>query len=692
MTRSAHDPAMVRTFALAGHRSSGKTSTGDLLLHATGVTRVPGRVDDGTSLLDHDPEARRRRLTLGLSFAWMEWKDRVFHLVDTPGSEGLGHDRALALAGADAMVLVVGGPDGLQVGGERALEEADRSAIPRLALINRMDRPVDVAARLAELEAVSVAKPVAVQLPIYADGRFCGVVDVLGRRALLYDAASPGTLATAPIPDDQRESADVAWERLVEAVALTDDALLERYMEDLELPVELVREGLARAVRGARLMPVAYASTALGIGAEPLLELIASTFPSPATRKRVRAVDVEGEDVDVDLEGGFVAQHLASCFDQDGKLYHVLRVWGGHPPRRGAWVHGETGAVARVQKLYQIRGPRAAQARYDGPGSIVATWDPLPGRPGDTWTDGPRLVVGSPARPAPMTSWLLSTRDVLPARLAAALAGLESVDAALEIGPCDLTGAPVLAGIDADHLDRAVTLLRDRFGVHVEASLPPIAYRETPSGAVHGVAGIHQRMSDGEVSEFGSCSVDLAPQSPADGNWFRDDSGDDQIPEKFRPSIGEGVRRGLLHGPLAGYPVIGAGVRCTTGDYDILQSTGDHFRLAGERAVHLALERAGTRLLEPWCTLEVRVPSGEIGLVIAEVAARRGRIHGLEMDGREARVVADCPQRELRSFAPRLQAITAGRGRFMSRHSHYDALPQPLVKEAVAASPFREIG
>jgi elongation factor G len=681
----------TRTFALAGHRSSGKTSIGDLLLYATGATRTLGRVSDGTSLLDHDAEARRRGMTLRLGFAWMEWEGHRLEMVDTPGSEGLAHEQALALSCVDSALIVIAATDGVQLGTRRVLDEAARAGLPRVVVVSRMDRASDPRGVVAQLEeTVTGTRVVPLQLPLYEEGRFAGVIDVLGRRALRYAPDASGAFSEEPVPAGMQAELAAATDRIVDAVALSDDTLLERYLEDLELPLHLVRQGLARAIAAGKLLPVVYASAVAAIGAQPLLDLVAWALPSPEDRRGPWALDATGDDVEIRPEGPFVAQLLATRLDEEGQRFHVLRVWSGKPPRKGGWVHGETGQIAKVQKLYALRGPRAAQAKHEGAGAIVATWDPLTGRPGDTWTDGPRLVLGAPPQPPPM----LAVR-VVPASkkdfeaLPAALATLGDLDPALEIAADEVTGDPLVAGVGQEHLERALDVLRGRLGVAFTTEPPAVPYRETPAVAVRSVHAVHKKSSDGEVSEYAACTVDLTPTPVDQPLRYEHAADEDKLPVKYEDALVAGVRDGLRSGPTAGYPVIGVEVRCTDGDYDILQTTDDHVRAAAEKAVRAALEKAGTRLLEPWWSVHVVVPSDDVGQVLADLGARRARIQGLEVDGRQASVFADCPYRELRAFGPRLQALTAGRGRFTAHASHYDVLPAHLVKEAVAASPFR---
>jgi elongation factor G len=632
-------------------------------------------------------------MSLAPSFAWMEWRGHRLYLADTPGSDGLAHEQAVVISGVDGVVVVVDGTQGLELGARRALQEAARAGIPRVVAITHMDRPCDVGRLLDELEeAVSDAKIVPLQIPYRDDaGAFVGFIPLLELR--LHRAAPDGSIVIEAPPERPRQVAERAWERAVESVALMQDQLLERYLEEFELTPEDVANGIRRASLAGQLVPVVYTSAAAGIGGDALLDTLLLAFPDPAARRPLWAIDGEGADVEVaPHRSSFVAQHMATRMDEKGGLYRVFRIWSGVPPARGTWTHGESGQTVRVQKLYDLRGPRSATARAVGPGAIVATWDPLSSRPGDTWTDGPRLVLGAPCAPPPMMAWLLDPGvGVAGERLARALHTLRELDPALELRADEVAGGPILGGASQDHLDRALELLHSRWGISARTSLPHVAYRESLLSSACGVEGVYRRMADGPLAEATVCRIDVLPQ-PADEEVRLIDRIDDfDLVKPFMSAMVEGFQRALRHGPLAGYPVVGVEIQCTGGELDVLQTTDEHFRVAGERAVRAALERGRTRLLEPWHWIEVRVPVEAVGTLLAELAARRGRIQGLEVNGGEARISGECPMRELRTFGPRLQALTGARGIFSSRPSHYDPVPASLLKEVLTTSPFKAV-
>ncbi|MBN2799402.1 MAG: hypothetical protein JXX28_09670 [Deltaproteobacteria bacterium] len=685
MAKKAYAPSRTRAVALVGHRSSGKTSLGDILLRTSGVTRTLGRVEDGTSLFDHEDDERRRGMSFSMAFAWLEWRDSLVHLIDTPGGDGFVHERNLAIQGADGVVVVVSGPDGVENGAASALQVATGA---RMVVVTKMDRSVDLDTLLLELEESTGLKPVLLQLPFYdhAD-RFTGVVCLQQRLAFRYDSEGNGAFSPEPIPLDMEPRTAEAWERVMEAVALSDERLLEDYLEFLELPRESVAAGLRDGVRAGQLLPVLLASGGDAIGADLILDAMIDLLPSGEEMAR------QEQEARSMGDAAFLGQLLATRLDEEGNPYHVLRVWSGDAQRASSWLNPDTGERVRVRSLYQIRGPRRTKAFNTGPGSIVATWDSLASRPGDTLADQGGAALPVPEMPPAMvSSLLLPVGRTRTEELGDALVRLQQLDASLRVSTDDLTGGWLLMGTSEDQVGRGVDLLRTRLGVGVQASLPPVGYREIPATAVSGVEGIYKREGKLGVEEYGACEITLSPVAPADNCTFEAAVDEQELPARFHTSIADGARAAMRHGPTAGYPVVGADVRLTGGGYNILFSTEEHFKAAGERAAKTALQQSGTRLMEPWCEVEIQTPADEVGGVLNAISSNRGRILGMEVDGRVALIKASAPFREMRTFAPRLSSLTGGRGTFTQRTSHYEDLPSNLWTEAIDASPFRKRG
>jgi elongation factor G len=684
----------TRTVALVGHRSAGKTSLGDLLLWTTGVTRDHRRVDHENSLLDHNDDERRKRMSLLPAYAWLEWHDTTLQLIDTPGSDPLATTADVAALGADAELVVVDASAGLERGTEHALERVVRGRIiPRLVVVTKLDRQMlDGAARaalMAQLSEASGRRVVELQLPFADDeGAFAGYLCPFDRLANRYDPDATGTRSVEPVPERHRAQLDALWEGLVEAVAMTDDDLLERYLEEFDLPPEVVRAGLATATHRGMLLPVLYLSSTRAIGADALMNAIVRLVPPPLHADRSAWLETNGCPA-----SGFTAQILSTHKDKEGHSYRVVRVWSG-PGSAEPWLNLSTGVRKRVNKLYRLRGPRRSSCRIAHAGALVAVWEGVEGRPGDTLVHGAGQPLPLPLWPPAMSAWMLTDRPQggQSQALESALHDLIAFDRGLELHADSLNGKLLLAGRSEHQLHLAWRRLRRWYDLDVHHQLPPVAYRETPATLIRDIEGVHvKEAGDGLVEEYGACRLDLAPRPPEQGNHFDADPhiDEEELPKRYVQPIGEGALEAMSRGPTAGYPVVGAEVCLKGGEYDILQSTDDHFRLAGAKALREALRRSGTRLLEPWNTLEVVCPADALGPLLAEISIRRGRVKGMEVLGRAAHVQASMPFREIRTFGASLQSITNGKGTFDRAHEAYQPLPDSLVDEAVKSSPFR---
>ncbi len=636
----------LRTFALVGHRSAGKTSVAELLLTTARVTREPGEVDEGTALLDWTATEKRRRQSLDVGTAWFEWGDALLQLLDTPGADCLECLRDAALAACDAAVVVVDETAGIEHGTRAALAAAERFSLPVLAVLTK----TDLAARDRDEPVVEA------------------LTEAAGFRAALLDERHNETLA--------------------EVAALGDDELLERYLEYLELPDEVVAAALPSAVAERRLLPVVLVCPPERTGAAALLDAIARLVPSPFDRP-LRGRDASGHPVELDRTGPFLARVVSAHRDEGGSPFHVLRVEAGEGPAGDVTV-GSAGSTTRLRKLYRIRGPRRAAADPVVPGMLVATWDALEGRPGDTLTSDPARTLEPLFVAPPMMTWALrNARRRGAERLVAALEAVTSADPGLSFA-FDRTGAPLLSGADDEHLRLAVERMEEWEGVKVTGELPPVGYQEHPLRSVAEAEGTHRvNGGDGLPEAFARCRVSLDPIPVAEGIRFVDTLGDDDddVPRAFRPAVEEGVRSALAHGPTAGFPVTGVLVRLVGGAYDMLQSTGEHFRLAGGLAVRAALERAKTRLLEPWSEVDVTVPSDTLGALLSDVGAHRGRVLGVDVAGTAARLRTAMPDDELRTFSRRMKRLTAGRGRFRSWGIGLEVLPAHRTEDAMGTSP-----
>lgn len=690
MVRRPAADAVQRSFVLVGHRSCGKTSVAEHLIRAAGGVRAAGRVDDGTSLLDHEPLSRSRRATLSTSFSWLSWKDVLLHLMDTPGgAEGSG-DRRLCAEMASARVVVVDGVAGLERGAARALKEALRAGAPFAVFINRVDRPNQAEAVIDQIAAVCDRPLVLLNQPLHdpeaaADDAVCAEVDLVAWQVRRFDPEGSGGMSPEPLPSAAAVLAAPAREALVEAVASADDALLESYLENFDLEPDAVRAGLGAAFARAALVPVVVGSGANGLGCHNLLDVLADGAAHLPPSAAAPPSPVNGK------APAWVARSIAHRIDDQGRPYTVLVVVEGALPAQPQLVLSPGGSDARrARKLYRLRGPRRSVAASAEAGAVVAVWDPLPGPAGCWFTDGPVLDVAEPSAPS-MAWWEVRcerpANGAPPPKLIEALDAVGRLDPSLRWTPCDDGEAVMLSGTSERQLAVAVARCEAELGCRVRRQLPAVGYIERPVRSVEGVHGLFREPLGDGTEGLGEVWIEVSPLRLEDGFCFEGAVDDDVLPGRFLPAVGEGARRALRAGPRGGYPVHGVLCRCVGGEYDVLGSTDVHFEAAGEAAMRAALEASGTELLEPWCEVAVRVGNEEVGAVITDLSAHRGRVLGLEASDDAHEIRAVLPERELRTLASRLEAIVEDDVDFDAHISHYDRVPDDLVHEATRPTP-----
>lgn len=686
MANLPYSPPHLRTLALVGHRSSGKTSLGDAVLQVAGAVRARGSVEEGSSLLDHEEEERRRGMTLGLAFAWVDWREHLVQVVDTPGSQELAHDRDLGLAAVDAALVVVHAVDGVELGTVRAFAAARARDLPVGVVVSRAERLVDPEALLSAVREAAGRPVVPLTWPFQDEsGALAGVIDLLAGTALRFATDGSGRFSPEPLPRALALASGPWRDQLVEAVALTDDALLTEYLEFLDLPSERLAPALARAVRDGRLVPLWFASAERVVGVQPVLDGLVDLFPGPLDAPSA-LIDADGSAWAAREDGPFAARHVATRLDAEGRPYHVLRLATGALPRRGAWRNDRTGAAVKLQKLYRLRGPRRALAKAPVVGELVATWDEIQSRPGDLLTVGD----GVHAAPLPAREPWAGRRLVggQRRRVDAALAALGQRDPWVRVEVDRLTGDPILYGLSDLHVDLAADALRATCP-ELTAATPPVSYRETPRATAREAEGLHAGVEEEDLEELARVVLDLSPapaEVPASLEWSADE---DDLPARFREAVHAGLLDACQAGTAAGYPVVGVAARCTGGAYNALFTTDEHVRLAARAAARQALQRVGTEILEPWSEVELEVPRDAVGSVVGALGAFRGRVLGVDSRIEHATLDVAVPEAELVALRQRLMSLTGGHATCAARRVGYQRLPETLVPRVVATSPVR---
>jgi elongation factor G len=676
------DVASRRSFALVGHAGDGKTSVAEGLLHAAGATKTLGRVDDGSSQLDHWPEEKERRHTLSSHVFGFDHADHVLTLVDTPGDPNFRGEGQICLAAVDGAVLVVSAVDGVKVGTDAMWRAARSHGLPCLAFVNGMDRErADLDAALASLAELEGARPVLVTLPIGAEGRFEGVVDVLRGVAL-----RPG--GEGEIPEDLRQAAAAARDHVAEAVAESDDALIEKYLEEGTLSDEEVTRGLLAAVRSGQVLPVLCGAAPAQKGIASLLRAATEWLPSPAERppRPARAVEGGAElELAADPAAPFTGLVFKTVVDRYAGTLSIFRVFSGtvHPDL--GVLNATTGVRERLGKLMRIRGAEHEDVAEAGPGDIVAVAKLKEVRTGHALTAEKKGAhLAEIAIPTGALSYAIRARAKEDEdKVFSSLARLVEEDPTLHLGREATTGEFLLTGVGELHIRIAIGRLKRLYGVEAELRTPKVPYRETVVGRAENVEGKLKKQTGGK-GMFGVCYLTVEPRPRGAGLEFSDEIVGGSIPRNLIPAVEKGVLEAAAHGPLGGFPVVDVRVRCTDGKFHPVDSNEMAFKIAGSLGFKAAVEKARPTLLEPIMNAEISVPSESVGDVMGDISGRRGRVQSSEGRGPGQVIKAQVPMAEMLEYASALTSLTGGKGAFHMEFSHYEEVPAHLREKIVA--------
>jgi elongation factor G len=713
----------ARTFALVGSSGAGKTTLLEAMIHASGGSERLRRPDDGTSVLDGDPEARRRGMSVGAAAAGLVWRGTTLHALDTPGYLDFAGEVRAALRAADLALVAVDAAGGVDAGAEAAWAHAEATAelagrpVPRMVVVTRLDRlPSDRAPGFALPEGLAELGGrglVPLQVPVWRAGRLRALVDLVD--GTLRDAGT-GEVAAGPepgtglppeevLPAEVRALVAAARQALVELAAEQDDELLARYLDGQSLEPAALRAALRRGVAAGAVVPLCYvaagAPDGVAGGVRALLDALVDLAPAPADLP-LPAVAADGRTVPVAAEPA--GPLLALCWKTVADPYvgrlALLRVFRGtlrldaHPVsvRPGRVPLGE-----RVGQMLGWPGGEPRPATEAGPGSVVAVPKLQHTLAGDTLADPAcPLALAWPAAPEPVYGLaVIPGRRADEERLGPALARLCEEDPSLRVVHRAETHQTVLLGGGELHLEVAIARLQRKFGVQAETAPPRVPFRETirrPARA----EGKYKKQTGGH-GQYGHVVLEVAPLPRGAGLVFRETIFGGAVPRQYIPAVEKGVQEAMQTGVLAGYPVTDIQVTLTDGSHHPVDSSDLAFKLAAGIAFRRACEEAGPLLLEPVGELVVEVPEACLGEVLGDLQRRRAHVHGMEpvQDHRAVphalrRLRATVPLVEVGAYAIDLRSLTAGRGRFSLAFARYEPAPPQVLAAAVAAAPSRE--
>jgi elongation factor G len=670
---AASEPGKIRNVAVVGHRGTGKTSLVEAMLFQSGATNRLGAVEQGTTVADWDEDEQKRQMSLSAAVCHAEWQDRKLNLIDAPGDPGFQADSIAALRVVEGALFVLNGVNGVEVQTTRLWDRAEQLGLSRVLFVNMLDRErADFFAVLEQLREQFSKKCVAVQLPIGHEHELKGIVDLFHMRA--YMSPEGGREGDpVDIPEEIAAQAESYREQLVDAVVETDEALMERYLDEGEVSGEELAAALKNAVSNDDLFPVLCGSATKNLGTTGLLDLLVEGVPSPAKKPLDLGVEANGA-------AAFVFKTVADAFA--GRI-NVFRVISGQVGSDSNLVNPRTKGKERFGQVLLLQGKEHAPTDGLAAGDIgavaklkdVMTGDLLLEK--DDGSEAPQLEFPQPVMSFAITPKAKGDEE----KMATALRRLAEEDPTLVLRRDDQTGEQLLAGLSQMHVEVAVDRLHRRFGVDVDLHQPRVPYLETIRKESR-AQGRYKKQTGGR-GQFGDCHIVLEPLPGHEGYEFVDKIVGGVIPQGFRPAVDKGIQEAMARGELAGAPVQGVRVVLVDGSYHNVDSSEMAFKIAGSMAFKSAYEKADPVLLEPIMSLEATVPDDAVGAVNGDLNSRRGRLHGMEPRGGMTTIKAEVPMAEVLTYSQSLTSLTGGRGDYALSFLRYEEVPTHIAQKIV---------
>ncbi|MDK2954668.1 MAG: elongation factor [Desulfovibrionales bacterium] len=673
-----------RTYALVGHGGSGKTSLAEMILKSAGAISRLGKVEEGTTALDYEPEEIKRRGSIQPGFANFQWSKNTHFLIDTPGDNNFCGDLPYTLAAADAAVLVIDAVDGAKPLTKNIWKAVKGAGLPSLCVINKMDRDrADFDMAFSSLSDVLGAKPALLYMPIGQKEDFKGVVDLLGEKAILF--GTDGEISEAEIPADMADEAAALRETMVENIAESDEELMEKYLEEGELTLEEIKQGLAMGVKSGELTPVVVAAATADMGGALILDAVQALFPSALEHAAWQGED--GAQLEVAENGPLACFAFKTLVDPFAGQLTVMRVLSGTLSPDSTLANPKKDAKERIGSLLLTVGKEQTQSKAPaGPGAIVTVAKLKETATGDTLCgEKQRFTLKNPTLPPKLITYALAPAEKGEEdKVYTAVQKLLDEDISLSLTRDEESADILLSGMGQNHIEISVERAKRRSKASILLKTPKVPYRETIKGKAD-VQGRYKKQTGGR-GQFGDCFIKLEPQPKGAGYEFVDAIVGGAIPRQFIPAVDKGVQEAAARGVLAGYPLVDFKVTLYDGSYHTVDSSEMAFKVAGSMAFKKACEQASVVLLEPIMTVSVSVPDEYMGDVIGDLSSRRGKVLGSDSQGGVTEIKAHTPMSEVLQYAPDLRSMTGGQGTFTMEFAHYEEAPPFVTDKVVAAS------
>jgi len=687
-------PAKLRVLALVGHNDTGKTTLASALLYTSGAIPRQGRVEDRNAVTDFDPEEQERGISIGVAPCHAEWRGQVLHLLDAPGYGIFFSETKAAIRVADAALICVNAVAGVEVTTEKIWEFASEIASPVVFHLTKMDRErADFGRALESLQKTFGREAIPVQLPIGTEKSFHGLVDLVTGKAWEFEAGGSGKGREIEVPSDMADLVESHRTQLIEAVAESDEALMERFFEEGTLTSEELAAGIRKAIASRRLFPVTVGSPAGNIGSSTLLDFLVDFAPSPADRSGFPAKRIDGSEVELtfDPSGPLVALVFKTLNDPFTGRLSVIRVLSGTLSNDAALWNVRTEDAEKAHGLVHVQGKQGSATPSLIAGEVGAVPKLKQTLTGDTLTakDQPLRAAWIDI-PEPSMSFAVEPKSKGDEeKIGDALQRLIEEDPSLRAGRDPQTNEFLLSGAGQLHVEITLARLRRRSNVEVILHPPKVPYRETILRSADG-HGRHKKQSGGR-GQFADCRIKIEPLERGADFEFVDEIFGGAIPQNYRPAVEKGILEARAKGFLAGYPMVDFRVRLLDGQYHDVDSSELAFKIAGSLAYKDAMSQASPTILEPIMKVEIQTSEEFMGDIMSDLSHRRGRPQGMDSRNGIQYILASVPMAEMLNYASALRAMTQGRSSFHMEFTHYEEVPKH-VQEKIIAEAKRELG
>jgi len=686
-----YETETIRNVGLFSHGGEGKTTVVETMLFLAGENTRLGRVDDGTSLMDYEPEEVERKASISASLACFEWNKHKINLIDTPGDDNFIYDAKLCMRVVDAAVVLVSAVSGVRVQTERVWEYANEFAIPVFLFINKMDRErADFNRTLEDLRKSFVDKSIVpVQLPIGQEESFKGIIDLIAMKAYLYKDDLSGGFSVADIPAELADEAAKAREKLIESAVEMDDEIMERYLNGDEIKDDEIQACLKGGIWNRRIVPVLVGSAGKAMGIQPLLDHLVTYAPEPLYKGKAEGIEPRtGKAVDRQMTAGepfsaFVFKTITDPFA--GKLT-LFKVYSGELHPDSVVLDVKKDEKERIGQIFYLVGKKQKPAGFVSVGDIAAVAKLKEATTGDTLSDEkspiqyPEVVL-----PPPLVSFSLYPKSKGDEdKLNTSRARLIEEDPSIRYSREEQTKEFIISGMGQIHIEVLISRMRRKFGVDVELREPKVPYKETIKGKTK-VQGKYKKQSGGK-GQYGDCWLELEPLPHGTGFEFVDKIVGGSIPRQYIPSVEKGIVEAMDHGILAGFPTTDFRATVYDGSYHDVDSSDMAFKIAASMGFKKGMEQSQPTLLEPIMKVEVLVPEEFVGDIMGDMNSKRGKIMGVEAKGKNQVVRAVVPMAEMLKYAPDLRSMTGGRGTFTMEFSHYEEVPAHISQKVIEAA------